>query len=171
MKYVLPFLTLLLFTSCDKKKNTDKIKESFDCEFEQIDENMDGAIDDQESELMQLEIDEAYNFKNEIEENLIGEWILVGHAAGFIVTESQPCAYLIIEENELTYKFENATIDSIYTSEWEIKETPTPTFSTFSLQTDENSLPGLRIGVFSPQYMFGSNAAVDGHTYIFKKVN
>ncbi len=171
MRYNVLILALILFvfTSCDKNKE-ENIVEVFDCEFVQNDENQDGLIDEEESELMQDCVDNAFDSKNEIEENLIGEWIMVGHGEGWLANASQPCAYIVFEEDELIFKFENGSVDTLVTLSWEINEAQSPSSSIFKLVAGDNYFDALDINIFSEELMFGNATPLDGNMYIYKKV-
>lgn len=172
MKYSIFVLAITLFclSSCDKRTPEEKILSNFDCEFMQVDGDNDGLIDEDEAEFMQLCINEVYDSKEEIEDNLIGEWILVGHGEGWVSTISQPCAYAIFEKDVVTYKFENASVDTIITIEYEIKESQSPSSKIFSIDVGDLFVDGLRITQFSPMYMFGDATARDGNMYLYEKV-
>lgn len=82
MKYLKPLNALLLFIavliSCNKKVEEINAYGN-DCVFEQIDDNMDGLIDENERIIMSECLETPLKSKNSIENNLIGDWKLIGH--------------------------------------------------------------------------------------------
>lgn len=174
MKITHLFIVLAILStsmiSCEKISKED-IKEVFECVFTQVDDDLDGLIDLDEKQLMQDCDDNAYNSISDIEKNLIGHWILVGHGEYWSPAASQPCAYIIFEENELTYKLENNQIDTIITTPFTIEQsTSSSSFHDFSLKTEDIFYEGLNLGTFSPNFMYGNYTPIDGNMYIYKKV-
>ena len=177
---LIPFFTLSIL-SCNKdndpnmmqEKDEQTIMQSYDCTFEQNDENMDGLIDDNERAIMNECRENAFTSKVEIENNLIGEWELIGHGEGWVPRISQPCGYLTISMDELVFEFTNAWIDTITTHSWTIKETESVNDSKiFNLETTPKTTFILPINEFCPEYMFGNiTTIIDGNLYLYKKVN
>ncbi len=167
LKYFL-FVMIALAVSCGDDNETTV---SDNCVFEQIDENMDGLIDPTERTIMQLCRSNLLNTKREVEENLIGEWELVGFGTGWIGTLSQPCGSIEISERDLTYHFTNSRIDTVVTSQWEISEFEFNGQNLFQLKTEINLFSIKFINQFCGDYMFGDATPSDGNMYLYEKVN
>ncbi len=162
-------ILILLFHSCDINKN-DSYQSFMDCDFEQIDENMDGKIDDNERKIMNSCMEQAYSSKNAIESNIIGEWRLIGHGEGWLPTISQPCAFISISSDVLTFEFRNATREETLTVGWEIEEVSSGSTTYFKLNTDSDPIEGLWITYFCEDYMYGDATPADGNMYLYEKV-
>ena len=113
------FIIILILSACSKKNTSPR--SSNNCEFVQNAADMDGLIDENERNLMDECRMNAFTTKGEIENNLIGEWELIGHGEGWIPSISQPCAYLTFTEEELTFEFQNNNIDTTYQLTWEVE--------------------------------------------------
>ena len=130
---------------------------------------MDGLIDENERTLMDECRANAFTSKTEIENNLIGEWELIGYGDGWFPFTSQPCAYLTFTEQELKFEIENFFLDTTFLLNWEI-ETLDTTGTFYRLKTSEPTKVGLFIGTFCESYMFGDATARDGHMHLYQKV-
>ncbi len=172
-KFLLTILSLVLITfcSCEKDQIIDNGGIEYSCEFVQNDEDMDGAIDETENALIQQCIDDAYSSKEEIENNLIGEWKLIGHGQGWALNVSQPCAHIIVDENSLTFKFEDKFEELLITSEWEIVETTNSNNVSYQLELKNNvNHDAINMTSFSPELMFSNFLAIDGNMYLYEKI-
>jgi len=167
--YILASLSLI-FTSCNKEEY---LSGEYNCVFEQIDENRDGELDDNERAIIDECRENALTSKAEIENNLIGEWRLVGYASGWLATPSQPCSRVIFSEEELTLEYSSG-IDTITTHLWEIEEITIAGNQGFRLNTNPrliDLLNPLAIGKFCNNYMYsGAAASVDSDSFIYQKV-
>ncbi|MBK9254980.1 MAG: hypothetical protein IPM42_05785 [Saprospiraceae bacterium] len=164
---VLLFLIVTII-SCNKDKET---KGNFStCYFEQIDDNMDGLINDSERKIMNNCTENLLSSKSDIETNLIGKWKLIGHGEGWLPTISQPCGYITISSDELIFEFRNNYIDTITTNEWEIEEVNSGISKYFKLKIDSEYQEGLWITNFCEHYMFGDATPSDGNMYLYEKV-
>ena len=164
----LPLLILsFLLVSCNKTTD-DEMNENIDCVFEQIDENMDGLIDDFERGIMNECMTNAIHSKLDIINNLIGDWKLVGYGTGWITTPSQPCALISISHDELTFEYTNEHIDTITTHLWEIEELNNG--ASFRLKVTPDEIEGLFINQFCESYMYGDATPSDGNMYLYKKI-
>lgn len=164
------FLSLFLFVgliSCDKPLEENKSLGN-DCTFEQIDEDMDGLIDDNERSIMDDCMANELTSVSEIEQNLIGEWQLVGHGEGWVPLVSQPCAYITITEESLVLDFKNSTVDTVTTHTWEIEQDALGSLY-FYLQTSD-SKAALFINQFCDEYMYGDATPLDGNMHLYQKV-
>ena len=141
-----------------------------DCSFEQNDEDMDGLIDATERSIMEQCANNALLTKSEIEDNLIGEWELIGHGEGWVSKISQPCGHLTITADDLTLEFENAFVDTVTMHSWEIEELNWGTSSFYSLKASPDNAPGLSISQFCSTYMYGDGTPRDGNMYLYEKV-
>ena len=108
--------------------------------------------------------------KSEIENNLIGEWELIGYGNGWSPTISKPCISIKISQNNLLIDFADSNSSSISDHAWEIIETAT---STGEIHFRLNMEPVFNIGVskFCDAYMYGDSTPRDGNMYLFEKVN
>lgn len=159
--------SLSIITSCNKEEY---LNGEYDCTFEEIDDNRDGEYDDTEIAIVDECRDNAFTSKVEIENNLIGEWQLVGYIAGWIPTHSQPCSRIIISEEELILEYTDAYTDAVTTYSWEIRETNAAGNQQFSLITTPYSTTAA-MGLFCDNYMYSSVAAPDdADLYIYQKV-
>ena len=143
-----------------------------DCVFVQNDDDLDGLVDSTELALMTECSANAFTSKNEIEENLIGEWELIGHGEGWIPIKSQPCAYITIRAEELTFKFDASSANTGTTTvhSWEIEEVNAPGGIFFRLITLPDYVEGLYMTQFSSTYMYGNAMPSDGNMYLYRKV-
>lgn len=164
-------LFALSILSCNKDDDQNQTQ-SHDCTFEQIDENMDGLIDDNESTIMTQCQENEILSKSELESKIIGEWELIGHGEGWVPSVSQPCGYITITSDELVFEFTNASIDTVTTHSWEINQIFTPSIITFlSLDVTPDGVEGLFINRFCDEFMFGDGTPSDGNMYLYQKVN
>lgn len=160
---------LIFFASCEDTI----LSNQNDCVFEE-NNNMDGLIDDIERAIMDDCRDNAFTSKSEIENNLIGEWKLIGHGEGWISTVSQPCAYITVLEDALTFEYEHRIggtyyLDTLTFHSWEIEEVNWSGGQYFRL----NATPytsGLFINQFCNDYMYGDGTSSDGNMYLYEKV-
>lgn len=163
-------ITILVFnTSC--QKNDDFNATQNDCVFIQNDLDLDGRIDDVEANLIAECSGNLLTTKAAIEENLIGNWRLIGYANGWQQTSSQPCAFISITENELIFSFENATINTTSTHQWEIEAIEfAPGLFSFKIITSPEPEAGLYISQFCASYMYSNATSRDGDMYLYSKV-
>jgi len=174
MKYstsiiIMVFLMTTLF-SC--KTNEDEgISNSHDCIFKQDDNDMDGLIDDAERMIMNACMENLLLTKSSIENNLIGEWELIGHGEGWTPNKSQPCGYIIISQDELTFEFKNEHIDVVSTHQWDIEEINSNEELFFKFNILPEIPDGLFISRFCKDYMYGDATPRDGNMYLYKKVD
>jgi len=163
-------IALTLFMSCNKE-DTPVDPGNHSCSFEQNDEDMDGIIDATERAIMDECLDNAFTSKSEIEDNLIGEWELIGHGEGWVPTTSQPCAYLTIAADELTFEFENAFIDTTIVDAWEVEKVDWTGGTYYTLKTLSDSyVEGLLMTEFCSTYMYSDATPRDGNMYLYRKV-
>ena len=161
---------IFCFISCDKNKVDSSDKENLgDCSFVQVDEDMDGLIDDNEREIMNDCKANAFTSISEIKENLIGEWQLIGHGEGWVSKVSQPCAYLTISEEAIQLEYEDAYMDTVSMHTWEIEEVSINTIDYFRLKV-ENPAFALGISQFCEDYIYGDATDADGNMYLYQKV-
>lgn len=160
-------LNIILFEAC-KKENSLKVDNTNDCFFEQIDDNVDGFIDETERATMNECSSNLLTSKSEIERNLIGEWKLVGHAEGWLPTISQPCAYLTFSKEELIFEFKNAETDTVTTHSWEIEAINST--GDFRLNILPEYVEGLFVTQFCTNFMYGDATPSDGNMYLYEKV-
>ncbi len=166
LKYYLFFVPFLLL-SCDK--DSPEIG-AYDCVFVQDDSTQDGFIDETERRIMDECLDNAFTDLNEIKDNLIGEWELIGHGEGWFPNVSEPCGYLWIMENELVIQYADAFVDSTYTVNWDIRQSPHTIETRFEFVTTPVSPFSIYINTFCEKYMYGDATPVDGNMYLLEKI-
>ena len=162
-------IVLILFSACSKT-DTNPGAIPYDCEFVQNDGDRDGIIDEDERAKMEECAANVFNSKEEIENNLIGEWELIGHGEGWIPTTSKPCGYITISEKELTFEYHDANIDTTYQLEWIIEEVQFSRGSYFKLNIISGNPIGLQVSRFCKKYMYSDATPSDGNMYLFEKV-
>jgi len=163
MKYItliiIPFLVY-----CNKTDNKPEI--SKECIFEEIPENMDGLIDDTEKNLMNECLKQALTTKQEMKENLIGEWKLIGYAAGSCcATSTMPCGYITVTENELIYELKHTGIDTTTIHTWEIQE-----FNNTNTLIISPYHHDLAFTTICPEYLFGNGTIIDSNMFLYQKI-
>ena len=96
----------------------------YECEFVDIDDSPDAKWNGDELEIVRACEDERYKTIEEIENNLKGEWELIGHYTDcwHVGADDQPCGYLWFEDKEVVVDFHDAFIDTLYRTSWEIDE-------------------------------------------------
>jgi len=144
-------LNIILFEAC-KKENSLKVDNTNDCFFEQIDDNVDGFIDETERATMNECSSNLLTSKSEIERNLIGEWKLVGHAEGWLPI----------------FEFKNAETDTVTTHSWEIEAINST--GDFRLNILPEYVEGLFVTQFCTNFMYGDATPSDGNMYLYEKV-
>ena len=165
MKIYFAFIAILFFLfSCKKEESVTSIS---DCVFEQVDEAMDGLIDDDERAIMESCRESRLLNLEDIQSNIIGTWELIGHGEGWVPSISQPCASIEISETELRFTFSNANIDISTLHSWEIIEA-SPT--AYYLQAAPPA-EGLYSNIFCEEYMYIDATPADGNMYLYQKVN
>lgn len=160
---IIPFLV------CCKKTDNELIEttNTQECIFEEKPENMDGLIDNTEKTLMNECIEQALTTRQGIQENLIGEWKLIGFAAGSCCANStMPCGYITVMENELTFEYRYFDTDTITTHTWEVQEINNRNTVTISPYSHK-----LNFTTICPQYLFGDGTPVDANMFLYQKVN
>lgn len=155
-----------LFISCKKENRSLNLEPLFDCEFSEKSNSTDGILDETEREILRNCYSNELTSQAEIEANLIGEWELVGFGDGWFSHPAQPCGYMLIDSDKLTFEFHNEYLDTISIHEWEVennwlKVTP----------ADKH----LSMNLFCNKYMIGSYSDFGVHTidvdrYIYEKV-
>ena len=175
LRFSFPCILVLciFFASCHDDIIDDSMIDNFGeyaCQFEQNDGDEDGLIDEEERGLMEECTSQSLKSISSIEDNLIGEWELIGHGEGWVPTVSQPCGYLIFTKDVLRYTFRSAYTDTVMSVSWEIEEINSPNFN-FSLKTKPQTSEGISVlNIFCEDYMFGNATPVDGNMYLYKKV-
>lgn len=147
-----------------------EIEERENCEFVQIDDNEDGVIDSTELEIMYSCYENAFQTVAEIEENLIGEWELVGYGDWWGWFKSNPCSYIVIEKDELLYQFTNEQFDTLITFQWHIEERGLPGIKLFQLVLEPEIWPRPAMRTFCSDYMYFDDTPVDGSMNLYEKV-
>jgi len=163
---VLTWLLVLSLVACKDQGYIDPE----DCVFEQNDENRDGVLDENELSIMDDCRNNELGSVSEIESNLIGEWVLIGHGEGWVPTISQPCSNIIITEDNLEWSISDGWKDTTIITTWEIIELNPPLGSAHRLVVGSDFSYGLDMVRFCERYMFGNEFVFDGNIYIYEKV-
>ena len=157
--------------SCTKQKVDHSLL--MNCPFVQDDHSEDGYIDDNERALMDQCSANQLTSADDIRNNLLGEWQLIGHGEGWIPTVSQPCASLLITATEITFNYGDKHIDIQSTHLWELQttivNTPPPNLR-HRITTTPDLEVRLGITTFCDNYMYGNSTPSDGNMYLFEKV-
>lgn len=166
-------ILILFLNACrnDDAADLSSSLDSYDCTFEQADADMQGLIDESERSIMDDCVENAFESVDDIEANLIGNWELAGFGHGWFANTSNPCAYIQIGQDELTFKFESAWLDTLVALDWNIQEIvwpSNPPRRSFLLETDH--VQGLSIEIFCEDYMFVDHTPTDGNMYLYQKV-
>lgn len=157
-----------LFVCCTKNKL--EVPAAFaDCVFDENSVCLIDIIDENERMIMNECRENSFSTKTRIQNNLIGEWALVGFGVGIWPTGPQPCTYLTITSSELTLEYKDKEIDTITTHSWEIEEINNGTSESFVLRVDSQNIGG--ITVFCDDYMFHDSTDSDGEMRLYQKVN
>jgi hypothetical protein len=177
MKLVKALLILIsifsLLLACNKDKIQIQMQNS--CDFVQNEDNLDGLLDEEEEALVVECIEDRLNSIEDIEDNLIGEWELIGYSDHRNPSYSQPCAYIVITQNTLTFEFENAEKDTIASYSWAVQEGIWPgglvlEFFIIQLSTSDR-VEGLEMTHFCTNYMYGNHTPSSrGDFYLYRKV-
>lgn len=166
-QYLIIFImsSSFMLTSCldDRDLDTDH-----DCTFVQIDENMDGMLSEQEELIIERCSENAFSSRQEIVDNLLGQWELAGYVNGSQSSVSQPCVYLKFNMDELIFFYNDGEINEVTRHDWQIIENLNSGF--FSLGVDTDNIGALEMTCFSQDFMFGNSMVLDGNTYIYQKV-
>ena len=160
------FISILFLTfSCNIFSDNDPNMEDPEEEI------TDGEIDDNERMIMLECHENRFTTKSEVEENLIGEWEIIGHGAGWSINEPQPSGFLTITEDELFFEFKINTTEFIDTAQWEIVDTVHLGEDVFLLETTPELHKASSMVIFCENYMYRNDVPFDGHMYLYEKVN
>ncbi len=168
--FIATLLTFLMSNcSNDEDGSPNKNISIGDCTFVQVDEDMDGIFDEQEQALWQDCIDSKLVVVEDIKENLIGEWELVGHMEGWIPKYSQPCSRVVISENEVFLDFHSNFVDTTIT--FPLKLNDGSTSGSFLFEGPQDLGWILPITSVSENLMVGPEGWIDANIYIYEKVD
>ena len=171
MVFIIPFF--LLFACNDNSEITNieinpepEFELNTDCEFVENEDTTDGLMDETERNIIRDCRESPLTSNSAIENNLIGEWELIGFVDGWHHDVTQPCGYIKITKDELIFDFKDEYIDSVFVHQWEIEN--------LWLKVDPEN-PLLSMFTFCDQFMYGSYSdfgsyALDVDQYIYKKV-
>ena len=174
------YSTLLIFlvtvislsiSSC--AKNNGEHSNLINCPFVYDANTEDGFIDDDERGLMEECFATKLIDANEIKNNLIGEWQLIGYGNGWIGSVSQPCCSITFTETEMIFDYEDRFFDTLTIHSWEIETIIINTSQSLKhrLQASPNLDVWLGLGTFCEQYIYNDATPSDGNMYLFEKVN
>ncbi|MEL6970454.1 MAG: hypothetical protein AAFZ63_01960 [Bacteroidota bacterium] len=166
MRNALLLSMLVLFFACDKDDEQTPLASISDCQFVAVNGGSDGRLDDEERSIIDECRDNKFTSNNEIAENLMGEWELVGFRDGWRGTVPQPCGYIKFENHHLAFQFHGEEGEILSIHSWEIEDQ--------LLKVDPPS-EYLYMSLFCEQFMHGQQAnfgvlAVDVDEYIYEKV-
>ena len=173
IQFSLLTILLILFFACssdDGGMNTNpNIETPFEpCSFVQVDENMDGLFDDEERELWETCIANEITNEDDIRNNIIGEWELVGYVAGWFPHISEPCSRILITEDEVLMDYHSLFTDTTITFPYKIDNSD-PFRSIFEISQEE--LRGiLPITAVSEDLMVGPERIADADIHIYQRV-
>ncbi len=170
-KLVIIIIFTISIISCNKDDDQN-ITQRQNCPFVQNDDDMDGLIDENERGIMTACQENGFTSKIALENNLIGEWKLIGHGDEWSPTKSQPCASITFSRDEFVYELTNEFFDTVATFGYEIEESVRPSGDPyFFLKIQAGILNGLFINQFCADHMFGDATPLDGNMYLYEKVN
>lgn len=160
LKYLVSLITILIFLlSCGKKDD------------EEAGIN-DGLISEMEEKIMADCSENELSSKNEIENNLIGEWQLIGHGNSIFDEEPQPSINLTISNDDLIFEFKNDNVEILDTLSWEIEEINSPAGQFFRFNTAPVRSE-LLVTQFCEKYMYGQTSPLNAdpaRMYLYEKV-
>ena len=164
LKYLASFIFILIsLISCIESDNNNDLELN----------NNDGIIDEAERAIITECSENRFTSKSEIENNLIGEWELIGHGNSIFQDEREPRIELTISNDDLIIEYQDEHIDWIDTITWEVEEHNTATGQYFSLET-EPEISQLTIYNFCENYMYleiSPIVADPAMMYLYQKVN
>lgn len=160
----------ILFSTCTSDVIETGVDDTLDdaCEFVQVDENMDGLLDEEEKILWQECIDNKFSDNDQIRNNLIGNWELVGYMAGWLPRISQPCSRIRITEEEVSMDYHSFSIDTTITFPFELDNSDPFKFVFDIPNEDLNWI--LPITAVSEDLMVGPEGWIDADLHIYRKV-
>ena len=159
--FILCFCSFFI-TSCD---SNDANKE---CEFVMDPNTQDGAIDDEERQIMSDCIEHRLLSVQEVKQNLLGRWELEGFGHGWVASVDEPCSYIDFSDDAIEFSYTNAWGDTLTVHSYEVLENRNGT----PIVAVEPNFPfGVFLGIFCENYMFGDATPVDGDMHLYKKVD
>ena len=132
----------------------------------------DGLIDNKEERLMEECSEQPFSSKSALEENLIGEWKLVGYGNSVFEDEPQPDINLTISDTEIIFKFSDEDEELEDVISWEVDEINSPSGQFFRLNTTP-ARSELTLYQFCEKYMYGETSSINStvaRMYLYKKV-
>ena len=163
--YQLLLFSLIFATLMSCKK--DELARTPNCPFTQNNNN-DGLIDDFENEIMTDCRTNQIMSGQELSNNLIGSWELIGHGEGWVVSESsQPCSRIEITEDALMLEYENSFVDTMTFHTWGISEDSIAP----ALIINPRLPVDIVLQTICENYMFGNFTFVHGQMHIYEKVD
>ena len=165
MKNLLLLSLVVLLCACDDD-DARTIQPINDCQFIEQTVTTDGSLDDTERNTIKDCRENELTTNEEIVDNLIGEWELVGFADGWSSNITQPCGYMVITNEELTFEFHSEYADILSVHSWEIENQ--------LLKVDPPN-KHLSMNLFCDQFMHGifsdfGTFVTDTDQYIYEKV-
>jgi len=121
-----------------------------------------------------------YESVDQITENLIGQWQLVGIRSGWVDTLFYDCITLDIDEENIVLR--NLDTGEVVTTEWEIETYEVNVYTVIYLKTDESftfnpTEPNggwiqdrMGMETFSENFMYGTGRVDDGSSYLYERI-
>ena len=107
--------------------------------------------------------------KEDIENNLIGDWQLIGISTGWVHQFEKSNISLRIDENSIV--FNDVDRGEVIESNWNLIFVEVNSIQYYYLETSEESLRYiLGMQTFCDQFMYGNGRVSDGATYVYHKV-
>jgi len=107
----------------------------------------------------------------ELRQNLIGTWELVGHGEGWISSISQPCANIVYStDGTALYSITNSFIDTTLTLNWDVM-THMNDPSVVGIEYESTPVEGIPFGIVCRDYIFRDATPADGNMYLYQKIN
>ena len=112
-----------------------------------------------------------FQTKEEIENNLIGEWKLLGIRSGWVNQFEKSNITLKIND-ELIVLNDNDT-GEIFETTWKLSFIEVNTYQYYYLETSEDGFNNSRLGMqtFCEKFMYGTGLVDDGNTYVYHKMD
>lgn len=170
-------ISIMIFISCSENVEMNSVitdpvtgetyEVDYHCLFEQNDDSQDGRIDDDERAIMEDCMQSRITEVDELRNNLIGEWELIGHGEGWVSNISQPCGYMIFMQDKLIFQFENSWTDTVVVYDnWSVIEHDN---GSVGFITEKDRIVGMSVSQYCENYMFGDATPLDGNMYLYEK--
>ena len=152
----LMILFVAILTSCNKSDKKSEVPISINT-VEELDDIMDDCNDSR------------FQTKDELEDNLIGEWVLLGIRSGWINDFEKGDITLSIDKETIVLR--DHSTGEVFETDWNLVFFEVNSYEYYYLETDEEGFDN-RLGMetFCGDYMYGSGRVDDGNIYVYAKV-